>query len=144
MPLSGLNSSSARPRGGVAGVELVPASKYAGGTPSASAVRAFREDRARYREERTGGPLSPLVRHTLVMELPATPKGRRAADELAVVCRTEGVVAVVTMASGEVLVAGHSARFGTLYPLRLAGTEYTSGNTPADFPIITLTLESIY
>ncbi len=144
MPLSGLNRSSVRPRGGVAGVELIPASEYAGGTPSASSVRAFREDRARYSEVRTGGPLVQLVRHTLVMELAATPETRRATRELASVCRTEGVVAVVTTASGELLVAGYSARFATLYPLRLTGMEYSSGNTPADFPTITLTLESTY
>jgi hypothetical protein len=78
------------------------------------------------------------------MELAATPEARLAVDELAAVCRREGVVARVTMASGEVFTVGYSPLFGTLYPLRLAGVEYSSGEVPADFPTITLTLQSIY
>ena len=143
MPLSGLNKPPVRPRGGVTKVELIPASSYAGGVPPAGSAWAFREDRARYSEEITdGGPLVRLVRHTLVMELAATAESRRAVDELAALCQTEGVVAVVTMASGELLAAGYSNRFGTLYPLRVAAVEYSSGNTPADFPTIALTLRS--
>jgi hypothetical protein len=76
------------------------------------------------------------------MEIAATPEGRCAVDELVELCRTEGVVAAVTLASGEVIAVGYSARFGTLYPLRAAGVEYSSGSTPADFPTIVLTLRS--
>lgn len=141
MPLSGLNPTSVRPRGGVAKVELVPASEYAADKPSSGSAWAFREDRARYTEE---GTRAALVKHTLIMELPATPESRLAVDRLVDLSLGEGVVAVVTMASGEVVVAGYSSRFGSLYPLRSTGTEYSSGNTPADFPAITITLESIY
>jgi hypothetical protein len=78
------------------------------------------------------------------MELAATPEARSAVRELAAVCRGEGVVARVTMASGEVLQAGYSPLYGALYPLRLAGVEYRSGNTPADLPTIVVTLQSTY
>jgi hypothetical protein len=145
MPLSGFNTLSARPRGGVAKVELIPASEYAGGAPPASSVWAFREDRARYSEEQMPtGALVPLVRHTLEMEFPADPASREAVDELAATARAEGVVAVVTMASGEVIVAGYSSRFAEAYPLRITGRNVTSGRTPADFPTIALTLQSTY
>jgi hypothetical protein len=76
------------------------------------------------------------------MEFPATAQGRKAVDELSAYSR-EGVVAVVTMASGEIVVAGYSSGFGTLYPLRLVKTESTSGHTPADLPTIAVTLQSI-
>ncbi len=143
MSLSGLNRTPVRPRGGVAKVELIPASSYAGGVPPAGSAWAFREDKARYSEDITdGGPLVRLVRHTLVMELAATAEGRCAVDELVELCRAEGIVAVVTLASGEVIAVGYSARFGTLYPLRATAIEYSSGSTPADFPTIVLTLRS--
>ncbi len=123
MPLSRLNPISVRPRGGVTKVELIPASEYAGAVPS-SVEWAFREDRAHYSEERVAktplSSLSPLVRHTLEMDIPATATGRRRVDELAAVCTGEGVVAVVTMASGETVAVGWSARFGVRYPLRVA------------------------
>ncbi len=145
MPLTGLNRITARPRGGVRKVELATASEWAARESAAPRSGwAFREDRAGYTEERVGGEsLSPLVRHTLTMELPATPAARRAVDELISVASSEGVVAVVTMASGEVVVAGCSERFGVAYPLRPAGLESASGRTPADYPTITLTLECI-
>jgi hypothetical protein len=143
MPLSGLNTIPVRPRGGVKRVEIVPASLWTEGALPFAAAWAFREDRAWYSEESVGGhkPFR-LVRHTLVMEFPAAEKSRMAVKELSA-CNQEGVVAMVTMASGEVIVAGRSSRFGTGYPLRLVKTESASGRTPADFPTITVTLESI-
>ncbi len=147
MPLSGLNRSSTRPRGGVAKVELTPAPEYAGGVPSpaGSSPWAFRKDRARYSEEWVGArPLSGMVKHTLEMEFAATAESRRAVDELAQVCAARGVVAVVTMASGETLVAGYSSRFGVEYPLRMAKREETSGRLPGDMPTIAVVLESTY
>ena len=157
MPISGLNPISVRPRGGVAKVELIPASQAGAEAAAgfatqkevvtalaASAAWAFREDRAHYSEERVSKePLTPLVRHTLEMELPATATGRRSVEELATVSRGRGVVAVVTMASGEALVAGWSERFGGRYPLRLTDVKSISGRSPGDFPTISLTLESV-
>lgn len=144
MPLSGLNRPSAKPRGGVAKVELVPASEYAGTASARGPAQDFREDRAHYSETPAReSPLAPLTKHTLVMELPATAESRRATGELAAISAAEGVAAVVTLASGEVIVAGYSARFGTRYPLRVTKIESVSGRTPADFPTITVTLESV-
>jgi hypothetical protein len=88
--------------------------------------------------------LAPVVRHTLEMEFAADRAGRRAVDELSATAASEGVVAVVTMASGEVVVAGYSPRFGTEYPLRMTKREADSGFSPGDFPAISLILEAVY
>ena len=158
MSLSGLNRISVRPRGGVAKVELIPTTavasvdfathNYAALASIAQAVGAsawaFREDCAWYSEESVGDEkLSSLVRHTLVMEFPATHDSCRAVNGLADTSAVEGVAAVITMASGEVIIAGYSSRFGVEYPLRVVKREITSGRTPADFPTVTITLESV-
>ncbi len=144
MPLSELNRSSARSRGGVKRVELVPASRYAGRASAGAAGWAFVEDRARYTQSALpeGGPVV-LVRHTLAMKLPDNPDTRRSIADLLAVAAAEGVVALVTLASGRLLTAGYSVRFGTAYPLRVTGLESNTGAVPADLPTITLTLESI-
>jgi hypothetical protein len=122
-------------------VELTPASKYAGADPSTSTVAwAFREDRAAYTQTRQG----PLVLHTLTMEIAATTAARGAVDVLTGVADSQGVVARVTLASGEVLVAGHSNRFGVQYPMRLTRVETISGHSPNDVPTIFLTFECAY
>jgi hypothetical protein len=123
----------------VAKVELTPASKYAGADPAAT-TWAFREDRAAYTETRQGA----LTRRTLSIEFAATPTARAAVDALVDVAASEGVVARVTMASGEVIVAGHSSRFGSSYPLRPTSLSSVSGLTPGDMPTISLTLETTH
>jgi hypothetical protein len=143
MPLTGLNRTTVRPRGGVAKVELTPAPEYAGAVstprPADFAVWAFAEDRAHYSETLEGA----VVRHTLAMEFAATAESRAAIDSLAAVAAARGVVARVTLASGETLVAGYSLRFGAGYPLRLVRREASSGRAPGDLPTISITLESI-
>ncbi len=158
MPLSGMNPISVRPRGGVTKVELIPASAATAAAGlatqneapkalaalAAGAPWAFREDRAHYSEESAIGAMqSSLVRHKLEMDIPATATGRRLMGELAAVCLTEGVVAVVGMASGETVAVGWSTRFGALYPLRVAAVKTVSGRSPADFPTISVILESV-
>jgi hypothetical protein len=78
------------------------------------------------------------------MEFAAEPNARRAARELWETAASEGVVAMVTMASGETLTPGYSERFGNEYPLRIVKKESASGLGPGDFPVIRVTLESIY
>jgi hypothetical protein len=144
MPLSGLNRTSARPRGGVASVELIPASEYAGGVPPAGSAWAFREDRARYSEELTGEkPLVPAVRHILELEFPSDAASRLRVAELERVAASEGVVAVVAMASGERIVVGYSRRFAAADPLHVINKRVDTGLVPGDFPIIAVTLESV-
>jgi hypothetical protein len=143
MPLTGLNRTAVRPRGGVAKVELTPASEYAGAVsasrPADFAAWAFAEDRAAYSETLEGA----LVRHTLAMEFAATSESRAAIDALVAVAAASGVVARVTLASGETLVAGYSSRFGAGYPLRVTALTASSGRAPGDLPTISLTLESL-
>jgi hypothetical protein len=139
MPLKGLNRPSARPRGGVAKVELIPASDYdAGSDPATDCGWAFCEDRATYTVLREGA----LTRHTLIMEFAATADARNAIDRLAAVAAAQGIVARVTLASGQVVVAGYSTRFATTYPLRPTSLTDASGRTPGDMPTISITLES--
>ena len=65
----------------------------------------------------------------------STPALRRAAE-------TEGLIALVTMASGERLLAGWSARFGTSQPLRPGSFAMESGIKPLDGTPAVLTLAS--
>ena len=72
------------------------------------------------------------MRHTLTLVVGReafrkafTPALRRAAE-------TEGLIALVTMASGERLLAGWSARFGTSQPLRPDSFAMESGIKPLD------------
>lgn len=118
----------------------------------------FREDRATYSETVSGEPLAPLVHRTLTMELPAAPEpvsgsgpvsgsvsgsvsAGQAVAELLEHSPTRGFVARVTLASGEVVVAGWNPRFGCAYPLRVTKLERSSGSEPADFPTLAVTLE---
>lgn len=119
---------------------MVLASEFAGTLDPATgfANYSFREDRAHYTSDRVGEPLKPLTRHTLAMELPATDRTRLAADQI----RTaDGLVARITMASGEVVVVGWSQAFAAAYPLRLTAMEAVSGSFPGDYPTVKLTLE---
>lgn len=163
MALSGFERISARPRGGVVRVELARAADFAGTTYDAVLERftsfpppeifkeyVFREDRARYAEQIAREGAQPLVRHTLTMELPAgSDAHRRAANELSgrsgpgsVSISASGIVAIVTTAAGERLLVGWSRRFGAEYPLRVAGSIAALGATPADFPVLEITLAS--
>jgi hypothetical protein len=119
-------------------VELIPASEYAGvGTASSPSEWAFREDHASYNTSREGA----VTRHTLSVEIVATPDSRAAVDTLCAVATAQGVVARVKMASGQVSIVGWSSRFETTYPLRLSRVDYSSGLSPADLPSIAITLE---
>jgi hypothetical protein len=146
MTLSGLNRSAARPRGGIARVDLVTTTDATGPASivesigASGAGYAFREDGANYSETLTGDELHPLVKHTLTMEFPAGRETRLAVDQL-MGRSSEGFVALITHSSGERLVVGYSTEFGTKYPLRVKKLSSASGETHADFPSISLTLE---
>lgn len=138
MPQIGLNRPESRPRGGVDRVELFPAPQWAGTDSQSVGAWTFCEDRARYRTEvRADG----LVGRTLEMTFPSTAQGRAAVERLS--SFSAGVVARIVLASGETVVAGWSERFGTAYPLRVVKTAVDSGQTPADFPTVTVTLECV-
>jgi hypothetical protein len=154
MILETLDRPAFRPRGGVEKVEVIPASRYAGGTASpsdpgapasAGAVPwAFREDSASYMRQQTEEqPLVPLTRHTIRMEFAAGEEGYRAASQLSAVAAADGVVAILTLATGEVVTVGWSERFKNAYPLRMVKYETRSGQKPADFPSVTVTLQTI-
>ena len=100
------------------------------------------EQRSSYAERLDTDAGPQRVRHTLTLVVGRetfrkafTPALRRAAE-------TEGLIALVTMASGERLLAGWSARFGTSQPLRPDSFAMESGIKPLDGTPAVLTLTS--
>ena len=100
------------------------------------------EQRSSYAERLDTDAGPQRVRHTLTLVVGReafrkafTPALRRAAE-------TEGLIALVTMASGERLLAGWSARFGTSQPLRPGSFAMESGIKPLDGTPAVLTLAS--
>ena len=100
------------------------------------------EQRSSYAERLDTDAGPQRIRHTLTLVVGReafrkafTPALRRAAE-------TEGLIALVTMASGERLLAGWSARFGTSQPLRPGSFAMESGIKPLDGTPAVLTLAS--
>ena len=142
------DSTPRKPAGGVAAVTVTPA-----GNLLRAAVAADGRAEAIFRDatQLTALPLAEQrssyagpqrMRHTLTLVVGRetfrkafTPALRRAAE-------TEGLIALVTMASGERLLAGWSARFGTSQPLRPDSFAMESGIKPLDGTPAVLTLTS--
>lgn len=144
-----------KPAGGVTAVTITPAGNLLRTVVTADGriEAVFRdatqltglplaEQRSSYAElsDTDAGPLR--VRHTLTLVMDRetartlfTPAFRRTAQ-------TEGLAALVTMASGERLLAGWSARFGTAHPLRPGSFGMESGTEPLDGTAAVLTLTS--
>ena len=147
-------STPRKPAGGVAAVTVTPAGNLLRAAVAADgrAEAIFRdatqltalplaEQRSSYAERLDTDAGPQRVRHTLTLVVGReafrkafTPALRRAAE-------TEGLIALVTMASGERL-AGWSARFGTSQPLRPGSFAMESGIKPLDGTPAVLTLAS--
>ena len=137
------DSTPRKPAGGVAAVTVTPAGNLLRAAVAADgrAEAIFRdatqltalplaEQRSSYAERLDTDAGPQRVRHTLTLVVGRetfrkafTPALRRAAE-------TEGLIALVTMASGERLLAGWSARFGTSQPLRPDSFAMESGIKP--------------
>ena len=144
-------STPRKPAGGVAAVTVTPAGNLLRAAVAADgrAEAIFRdtalplaEQRSSYAERLDTDAGPQRVRHTLTLVVGReafrkafTPALRRAAE-------TEGLIALVTMASGERLLAGWSARFGTSQPLRPDSFAMESGIKPLDGTPAVLTLAS--
>ena len=146
------DSTPRKPAGGVAAVTVTPAGNLLRAAVAA-ALRGFAvrqalaalplaEQRSSYAERLDTDAGPQRVRHTLTLVVGRetfrkafTPALRRAAE-------TEGLIALVTMASGERLLAGWSARFGTSQPLRPDSFAMESGIKPLDGTPAVLTLTS--
>ena len=140
------DSTPRKPAGGVAAVTVTPAGNLLRAAVAADgrAEAIFRdatqltalplaEQRSSYAERLDTDAGPQRMRHTLRKAF--TPALRRAAE-------TEGLIALVTMASGERLLAGWSARFGTSQPLRPDSFAMESGIKPLDGTPAVLTLTS--
>ena len=125
------DSTPRKPAGGVAAVTVTPA-----GNLLRAAVAADGRAEAIFRDatQLTALPLAEQ-RGRETFRKAFTPALRRAAE-------TEGLIALVTMASGERLLAGWSARFGTSQPLRPDSFAMESGIKPLDGTPAVLTLTS--
>lgn len=148
-------STPRKPAGGVASVTLTPAGNLLRAAVAADGriEAVFRdpgrlltlplaEQRSSYAEVSDSDAGPQRVRHTLTLvigreaaRMHLTPAFRRTAQ-------TEGLIALVRMASGEGLLAGWSPRFGTAQPLRTAALRMESGTKPLDGTPVVLTLTS--
>ena len=80
------------------------------------------------------------VQHTLTLVAPRSNAEGWLAQEFVARCATEGVVARIELASGEVLVVGFDARFGVEQALRLDELRFLSGRSLNDSPRVALKL----
>ncbi|WP_307756656.1 hypothetical protein [uncultured Alistipes sp.] len=148
-------SASRKPAGGITAAALTPVGNLlrvaavAGGQVEA----AFRdealltelpleEDRSSYTEtlDTEAGP--QRVRHTLKLVVSREAAYTLFGSAFRRTAASEGLVAVVTMASGERLLTGWSTRLGTEQPLRLASMCNESGVKPLDGTPVVVTLTS--
>lgn len=100
------------------------------------------EDCSSFEEEFSFDQGVVAVRHTLTLvanrDLAAAWLEAEFCDEL----RLRGLCAVVTLNDGRQLLVGYSQRFGGQQPLMVKGVKVWSGESLADIPTVTLTLES--
>ena len=81
------------------------------------------------------------VQHTLTLASDRNLAREWLSQEFVQRCTAEGVVARVTMATGEQIVVGTDPRFGFEQALRLSSLGFMSGSSPNDSPRVILTLK---
>ncbi len=154
--LNGYSRRSGKRSGGIRSVALTGADAIAGFTFDGYGVSVtglalapgqgfalynFKEDEAEYSEQLSTQNGITAVDHRLSFFIERMDVATiRAVEELA--SATRGVVALITMATGETFVAGISGKFGTERPLRLNSAQASSGRRMADETGETITLES--
>ena len=148
-------STPRKPAGGVAAVTVTPAGNLLRAALGADgrAEAVFRdgtlltrlplaEQRSSYAERLDTDAGPQRVRHTLTLVVGREAFRKAFTLALRRAAETEGLIALVTMASGERLLAGWSARFGTSQPLRPGSFAMESGIKPLDGTPAVLTLAS--
>lgn len=145
---------SRKPAGGVVAVTLSPAGNLLRAEASGGGVEVtFRderrlvvlplaEERSSYGEEADtqAGPMR--IKHLLTLAVNRELASECFSAELLQTAATEGLLAIVTMASGERLLAGWSAKFGTSQSLRTGTVRMASGQKALDGTWTYLTLGS--
>lgn len=144
-----------KPAGGLCAVTLTPATNLRGVSAAADGSvevnfgddallvhLPLAEQRSSYTETLDTQAATARVRHTLTPVVDREAAREYFTPAFVRVATTEGVVAVVSAASGERLLVGWSARFGAEQPLRLAAIENASGTEPLDGTPVTLAFES--
>lgn len=96
------------------------------------------EGRSSFEEQAEGAPGAVMVTHTLTLALDPGIAAALAADATAAAIRTDGAVALIRTESGRLLLCGYSARFGGEQPLHAANTEYASGRSLRERPLVLL------
>lgn len=158
MELSGFESRESKTVGGVSKIELVGVGSIEKVVLSpqkelcrevrlkegAGFVRySFREDQATYTQKSVSHQPVVLVEHTLWMFLERVDSDSiRAVRELAEASQ-EGLLALVTLATGERLLVGYSRHLGCEQPLRVVKMESESGESPKERSGVRVVLSSV-
>ena len=134
-----------KPVGGIAHVELFAVHGLGGVedvVPGQGVEVSLMDDGSHYDEVTEAQGLPVSVVHTLTL---CSDRWLAAAwfdKEFMQRAAADGLVARITMATGEQIVVGWSERFGVEQPLRLKTLSFTSGSKPNDSPRVVLTLWS--
>ena len=99
------------------------------------------DDRSTYEEHFSAESGLVSVQHTLTLASDRNLAREWLSQEFVQRCTAEGVVARVTMATGEQIVVGSDPRFGFEQALRLSSLGFMSGSSPNDSPRVILTLK---
>ena len=99
------------------------------------------DDGSSYEELHSAEGLPVSVQHTLTLASDRNLAREWLSQEFVQRCTVEGVVARVTMATGEQIVVGTDPRFGFEQALRLSSLGFMSGSSPNDSPRVILTLK---
>ena len=133
-----------KPVGGILSAELFFASEVntAGDLPEGKGVAVeLIDDESTYEELFSASNGLVSVQHTLTLASDRNLAREWLSQEFVQRCTAEGVVARVTMATGEQIVVGTDPRFGFEQALRLSSLGFMSGSSPNDSPRVILTLK---
>ncbi|MEG1982619.1 MAG: hypothetical protein RR037_02690 [Alistipes sp.] len=100
------------------------------------------DDRSSYREETVATGGLSMVRHTLTLMVSREQGQLLFTQEWLATCATEGVIAQITAADGEMLLIGYSQHLGDEQPLRFKSLVTEIGKKRTDLPLSILTLYS--
>ncbi len=144
-----------KPVGGITAAMITPAGNLLRAAAAADGLTelSFRDtaqivdlplidDRSTYAETADSQTGLTRVRHKLSLVVERSDARMLFDDAFRRTALYEGLVAIVTAASGEQIVVGWSERLGTEQPLRMTGLGMESGRKPLDGTPATLTLES--
>ena len=157
MSFTGFNRPSDHGKGGVLSLRLLPVSNLASCdlNSAADAVSKltltsnakfadiqFIENSASFRQNSSGNYPLMTVTHELAFDIARNDPNSMKTLQLISDFGKEGFVALVTLSSGTVLLAGWSPRLGSESPLIPVSLSSLSGNAPEDDPICRISIRA--